>query len=246
MTDNIQRVQNNRRVNQQKKEAIEEGRRRLGVRGRGKGISLEKSAFSGQSEADDDESPVKDEFSSPEQDYVPPSKASRPLRAATKRQYAPVSDEADEEGGAVLSSPPKRAKRQAHKRVVSATSAYSSDIPNSEVVPYGSGDEEFSSSTPSRQNTFTPTHSHSYHDNGAFYDHGYSDIRDSHNFPSHNASTYQFNGLADHGYSTLPHEYTVSPFAPPPFAHPSHQRHYSSGSLSEISPLENGEGPEHF
>lgn len=247
VSDSFQRVQNNRRVNQQKKEAIEEGRKRLGVRGRGKGVSLEPtSAFEGQSEADEDESPLKEEFSSPEPEYIPPSKASRPPRAATKRSYAPVSDEADDEDGAEVSSPPKRAKRHSHKRLQSTAGAQSSNAQHSENVAYGSS-EDFGSLPPSRMTTYTPTDT--YQGSGSYYDHSYSDARGGHPFPSHNGSTYQFNGLADHGYGdirSMHHGYASSPLITSNFGQPYHSRHCSSGSLSEISPLDNGDGSEHF
>ena len=117
-TNKTQRVRNNRRVNGQKKQAINMGRQALGLQGQGKGKSMkiisphqaEDSFPDGESSDensfdDEDESPI-----SPD----PPSKPQVSRRKVSKRTRATGSDD-DYDDGTYRSPTPKRAKHPRRK-----------------------------------------------------------------------------------------------------------------------------------
>ncbi|KAL9104560.1 MAG: hypothetical protein Q9163_000534 [Psora crenata] len=112
----LRRVRNNRRVNQQKKEAIDEGRKRLGLKGQGKGIALQPTAIpDGLSEPEgDDQDSAGQPLSEPSSEYIAPSKSQRPRRAATKRAY--VTDDYEDGGEHTVHTPPRPKKAKRHTR----------------------------------------------------------------------------------------------------------------------------------
>ncbi|KAL9126430.1 MAG: hypothetical protein Q9217_004522 [Psora testacea] len=110
----LKRVQNNRRVNQQKKEAIDEGRKRLGLKVQGKEIALRPACISeGHSGRDDDNKAFAIQPSSEQSsEYLPPSRSQRPRRAATKRAYVLCDLGKRDEHPKHDRRPRKKAKRQ--------------------------------------------------------------------------------------------------------------------------------------
>ena len=231
-------MQNNRRVNQQKKEAIEEGRKSLGVRGRGKGVSLQQASGSeGQSEADEDELSARDLESEQENEQVEPTRSSRPRRAATKRQYAPVPDEDDPEDSVEAPTPPKKTKRNVHRRSQSAVEKANPPPPQQPAL-YGSSNDAFTSSAaPIQEQAYAPTAER--HSTGSSFNLGYSTAPYSHTIPSHHTSHYNFDGLPANRYGNMrPMLIADVPSFSQPYGSQDPQSS-SSGTYSEnVSPVE--------
>ena len=235
-------MQNNRRVNQQKKEAIEEGRKRLGVRGRGKGIALQQASGSDvQSEADEDELSTRDASSERDSEYAAPLRNLRPRRAATKRQYVPAPDEEDAEDSVEAPTPPKKTKRNPHRRSQSAVE----NLGSSPQQPglNGSSNDAFKSSPPSlQQNAYAPTAVR--HSTESSFNPGYPSVHYSNGFPLHHNPQYVYNGLPANRYGHMDPMHIVGG---PTFSHgydsqgpQSHSPTTYSENVSpaEISPIE--------
>ena len=194
-------MQNNRRVNQQKKEAIEEGRKRLGVRGRGKGVALQLTLSpEGQTEVDDDELSTREPSSERENEYKVLSKNQRPRRAATKRYYTEISDEEDMDGSVEAPTSPKKTKRNTHNRSKSAieTSRASTQTP----TLIGSSNDAFTpSSLPSHSYPYAPTAAR--HSTGSIFRPMHDLARSDHALPSYNNFNYPYNGLSTHRYGDM-------------------------------------------
>ena len=82
-------------MNDQKRVAIEEGRKKIGVKGKGKGVALESVAFS-EEDSDLEESQVKSPVSDGSR-YSPSKTSRRPRRQATKRAYKESNDDGIDE-----------------------------------------------------------------------------------------------------------------------------------------------------
>ena len=104
------RVENNRRVNYQKKQAIEEGRKRIGIKGRGKGVPVRALAKASIAQESGDECVE----TSGNTNNSPENLG----QSATKRRYSDVANE-DNFDAVIKESPSKRAKT--HSRTKSAS-----------------------------------------------------------------------------------------------------------------------------
>ena len=188
-------------MNQQKKEAIEEGRKRLGVRGRGKGVALQRTLSTGsQSELDDDELSTRELSSERESEYATPPKNERPRRAATKRQYNFASDEEDADESVEAPTPPKKTRRNTHGRSKSAIEV--SRPLNQKPTLIGSSNDAFTS-------PFAANHSYPYaptaarHSTESVFRPGYSMAHPGNNCTSYNDFNYSYNGLPTQAYSGM-------------------------------------------
>ena len=143
------RVENNRRVNYQKKQAIEEGRKRIGTKGRGKGVpvrALAKASIAQQESGDECVETSGNTNNSPE----------NLGQSATKRRYSDVANE-DNFDAVIKESPSKRAKT--HSRTKSAShltiDTVAASPMNTRGAPRASG-HRYTNSYPAYDTTLAP------------------------------------------------------------------------------------------
>ena len=116
-------MQNNRRVNDQKRVAIEEGRKKIGVKGKGKGLALESVPFS-EEDSDLEEPQMKNPVSDGSR-YSPSKTSRRPRRQATKRTYKEANDDGIDE---VITS--KRTRKRIPKPASTPLPNLNTDLPS--------------------------------------------------------------------------------------------------------------------
>ena len=224
-------MQNNRRVNQQKKEAIDEGRKRLGIKGQGKGIALKPaSVVERRSEPDDEDQESTGQPSSEQgSEYIAPSRSQRPRRAATKRAY--VHDDHDEDDELIMrhSQAPKKARRQTRSKYLQAGGSMADSLVAKES--FVSDSSQLSSSPMTAQGVaYTPTDG--YHSTRSCVNSIDSHTQYSHGVPSYHNDQgpgHQYHSFSAHTYGSMP---STSPVQPPPFMDKYNPHGYQSNAYN--------------